>query len=140
QACDGTAAGATAAARRALAHDGRIFAEQPEFFAPGRPVLALLHADELDAAERAAARGLAIARERGATPELVAAWWMSSGVAWARGDLVAAEADVRQWGGPSPPAPPRPPRPPPRPPRPARGCAGPRPSAAAAARARAAAA
>jgi DNA-binding CsgD family transcriptional regulator len=96
QAFDGTAADATATARRALARDGRIFAEQPEFFAPGRPVLVLILADELDAAQRSAARALAIARERGATPEIAAAWWMSSGVAWARGDLVAAEADIRQ--------------------------------------------
>jgi DNA-binding CsgD family transcriptional regulator/ABC-type Fe3+ transport system substrate-binding protein len=93
---DGTAADATDAARRALARDGRIFAEQPEFFAPGRALLALILADELDAAERSAARARAIARERGATPEIVAAWWMSGGVAWARGDLVAAEADIRQ--------------------------------------------
>jgi ATP/maltotriose-dependent transcriptional regulator MalT len=93
---DGTAADATTAARRALARDGRIFAEQPEFFAPGRALLSLILADELDAAQRSAARALTIARERGATPELVAAWWMNGGVAWARGDLVAAEADVRQ--------------------------------------------
>ena len=93
---DGTAAEATEAARLALGREGRIFAEQPEFFAPGRPVLALMVADELDTAERIVARARTIARERGATPELVASWWMSSGVAWARGDLVAAEADVRQ--------------------------------------------
>ena len=93
---DGTAIDAVAAARRALARNGRIFAEQPEFFAPGRPVLALILADELDAAQRSAARALAIARQRGATPEIAAAWWMSCGVAWARGDLVAAEADIRQ--------------------------------------------
>jgi DNA-binding CsgD family transcriptional regulator len=93
---DGTAADATAAARRALAHDGRIFVEQPEFFAPGRPVLALLLADEVGLADRAVRRALAMARQRGATPELVASWWMSSGVAWTRGDLPAAEADVRQ--------------------------------------------
>src|SRR5215218_2260839 len=93
---DGTAAEATEAARLALGRDGRIFAEQPEFFAPGRPVLALMVAEELDTAERVVARARTIARERGATPEQVASWWMSSGVAWARGDLVAAEADVRQ--------------------------------------------
>ncbi|HST38175.1 MAG TPA: AAA family ATPase, partial [Conexibacter sp.] len=93
---DGTAADATEAARRALAHDGRIFVEQPEFFSPGRPVLALLLADEVRLADRAVGRALAMARQRGSTPELVASWWMSSGVAWARGDLPAAEADVRQ--------------------------------------------
>ncbi len=93
---DGTAADATDAARRALARDGRIFTEQPEFFAPGRALLALILADELDAAQRAAEQALAYARQRNATPELVAAWWMSGGVAWARGDLAAAEADTRQ--------------------------------------------
>lgn len=93
---DGTAADATEAARRALARDGRIFAEQPEFFAPGRAVLALILADELDAAQRAVEQALALARQRSATPELVAAWWMNGGVAWARGDLAAAEAEVRQ--------------------------------------------
>lgn len=93
---DGTAADAVEAAGRALARDGRIFCEQPEFFSPGRPVLALMHADELDEAQRAAEQALVYARQRAATPELVAALWMSSGVAWARGDLAASEADVRQ--------------------------------------------
>lgn len=93
---DGTAADAVAAARRALARDGRIFVEQPELFAPGRPVLALIDADELEPARHAADRALAHARGRSATPELIAALWMSSQVAWAAGDLVAAEADVRQ--------------------------------------------
>jgi DNA-binding NarL/FixJ family response regulator len=93
---DGTAADAIAAARRALARDGAIFLEQPEFFAPGRPVLALRLADRPQEAERAAKQALAYARQRGATPELIAACWMNAGVAWARGDLAAAEADVRQ--------------------------------------------
>jgi DNA-binding NarL/FixJ family response regulator len=93
---DGTASDATEAARRALAHDGRIFVEQPEFFAPGRPVLALIHADELDEAQRAAEQALAFARRRNATPELIAAFWMNGGIAWARGDLATAEADARQ--------------------------------------------
>jgi DNA-binding NarL/FixJ family response regulator len=93
---DGTSGDAIAAARRALAREGRIFLEQPEFFSPGRPVLALIQADELDEAQSAAARALAYARQRGATPELVAALWMNGGVAWARGELAAAEADVRQ--------------------------------------------
>lgn len=92
---DGTAVDATQAARRALARDGRIFVEQPELFSPGRPLLALILADELDEARRAADQALAYARQRSATPELVAAFWMSSGVAWARGDLAAAEADAR---------------------------------------------
>jgi DNA-binding NarL/FixJ family response regulator len=93
---DGTAADAVEAARRALARDGRIFLEQPELLAPGRPVLALVFADELDLARRAAEQALEYARRRSATPELVAAWWMNSGVAWACGDLAAAEADARQ--------------------------------------------
>jgi DNA-binding CsgD family transcriptional regulator len=93
---DGTAADATEAARLALAHDGRIFVEQPELLSPGRPVLALILADELDAARRTMEQALAHAKRRGATPELIAAWWMSGGVAWAYGDLAAAEADVRQ--------------------------------------------
>ena len=93
---DGTAADAVASARRALARDGRIFVEQPEFFAPGRPLLALILADELDAARRTAEQAHAYARQRSATPELIAALWMSGGVAFAYGDLAAAEADARQ--------------------------------------------
>jgi ATP/maltotriose-dependent transcriptional regulator MalT len=93
---DGTAADAIGAARRALARDGRIFLEQPELLAPGRPVIALVLADKLDLARHAAEQALAYARRRSATPELVAAWWMNSGVAWAYGDLPAAEADARQ--------------------------------------------
>jgi DNA-binding NarL/FixJ family response regulator len=93
---DGTATDAIAAARRALAHEGAIFREQPEFFAPGRPVLALIHADQLDEAQRAAEQALTYARQRGATPELIAALWMTGGIAWSRGDLAAAEADARQ--------------------------------------------
>ena len=92
---DGTANDAIAAARRALAHEGRIFVEQPEFFSPGRPVLALRYADQHDEAQRAADWALAYARQRGATPELVAALWMQGALAWSRGDLAAAEADVR---------------------------------------------
>lgn len=59
-------------------------------------MLALLLADELDAAGRAMEQALEHARRRNATPELVAAWWMRGLVAWARGDLAEAEADVRQ--------------------------------------------
>jgi len=93
---DGTAADAVAAARRALSHDGRIFVEQPELFAPGRAMLALVLADELEVAWRGAEQALAHARRRSATPELVSAWWHSGFVAWAYGDLAAAEADIRQ--------------------------------------------
>jgi len=93
---DGTAEDAVAAARHALSHDGAIFLEQPEFFSPGRPVLVLRYADRAEEAQRAAEQALAYARQRGATPELIAACWMNAGGAWARGDLAAAEADVRQ--------------------------------------------
>ena len=93
---DGTAADAVAAARHALSHDGRIFVEQPELFAPGRAQLALVFADELETARRGAEQALAHARRRSATPELVSAWWHNSFVAWAYGDLAAAEADIRQ--------------------------------------------
>src|SRR5262249_55012389 len=92
---DGTAADATAWARQAPAHGGRIFAEQPGLLPPGRPVLALVLADELAEAQRAAEQALAFAQQRGATPEIVAARWMSGMVAWAGGDLAAAEADAR---------------------------------------------
>ncbi|HEU4702343.1 MAG TPA: AAA family ATPase, partial [Conexibacter sp.] len=92
---DGTAEDAIGAARRALAEDGRIFVEQPEFFSPGRPVLALRYADQFDEAQRAADWALTYARQRGATPELVAAQWMQGALAWSRGDLARAEADVR---------------------------------------------
>jgi len=93
---DGTAQDAVAAARRALGEGGRIFVEQPELFAPGRAMLTLVLADELDVARRGAEQALAHARRRSATPELVAAWWHSGFVAWAYGELAAAEADTRQ--------------------------------------------
>jgi DNA-binding CsgD family transcriptional regulator len=93
---DGTAADAVEAAHVALARDSRIFVEQPEFFAPGRPVLALLLADELDAARRVIDRALTYAQRRNVTPELVAAWSMSGLISWGYGDLAAAEADCRQ--------------------------------------------
>jgi DNA-binding CsgD family transcriptional regulator len=93
---DGTAADAIEAARVALARDGRIFLEQPELVAPGRPVLALILADELDAAARAAEQALEYAERRNVTPELLAARWLKALVMWAHGDLVAAEADFRQ--------------------------------------------
>jgi DNA-binding NarL/FixJ family response regulator len=93
---DGTAAAAVDAARRALGCGGAIFVEQPETFAPGRAVLALMYADALQDARRAADQAVAHARRRNATPELVAAWWISSGVEWTYGDLAAAEADIHQ--------------------------------------------
>jgi DNA-binding CsgD family transcriptional regulator len=96
RAFDGTAADATDAARRALASEGRIFLEQLELFSPGRPVLALILADELDEAQQAADQALAYARRRNGATELIAGLLLTGGVAWARGDLAAAEADARQ--------------------------------------------
>jgi DNA-binding CsgD family transcriptional regulator len=95
-ALDGVATDAAAAARRALQDDGRIFAEQLEFLAPGGAVLVLVAADELDAAEHGARRALEIGRERSGVPETVGAWWLNAVVALARGELAVAEADLRQ--------------------------------------------
>jgi DNA-binding CsgD family transcriptional regulator len=93
---DGTAADATQAARRALARDGRIFLEQLETFSAGRPVIALVLADRLDEAQRAAAQALAAGRRRNGATELIAGLLITGAVAWARGDLAATEADIRQ--------------------------------------------
>jgi ATP/maltotriose-dependent transcriptional regulator MalT len=56
----------------------------------------LILADELDLAQHAAERALQLGRERSATPEIVGGWWLAGRVAFARGDLVTAEADLRQ--------------------------------------------
>ncbi|HST54799.1 MAG TPA: AAA family ATPase [Solirubrobacteraceae bacterium] len=95
-AVNGTASEAAEAARWALGHNGIIFAEEPELIAPGIAVMTLVAADDVDAAQHAAKRALVIAHERGATVDLVRAWFLSGFVAWGRGDLPAAEADVRQ--------------------------------------------
>ena len=95
-AMNGTASEAAEAAKRALAHDGILFAEEPEIVTPVMTVITLVGADELDEARRAAERALAIARERNATPGLINAWFVHAVVAYGRGDLAAAEADVRQ--------------------------------------------
>jgi DNA-binding CsgD family transcriptional regulator len=95
-AIDGDRPAAVEAARRAMGNNGRIFAEQPEFLAPGSALLTLILADELDDAQQGAERALELARERSATPELIGAWWLNALVAYARGDLAAAEADARQ--------------------------------------------
>ncbi len=84
------------AAKRALGDDGVIFAEEPELVASTVAVMSLVAADEVDAARRAADRALAIARERDATPDLMRAWFLRGFVAWGYGDLVSAEADLRQ--------------------------------------------
>jgi DNA-binding CsgD family transcriptional regulator len=92
----GTAEEAAAAAKRALADDAVIFVEEPELAAAVLCVLTLVVCDEIDAARHAAARALTLAREDGATPSLVRAWFLSAFVAWGQGDLVTAEADMRQ--------------------------------------------
>jgi DNA-binding CsgD family transcriptional regulator len=92
----GTAAKAAELARRALDREGRIFDENPAPQAGAGALLVLVGADELDDAQRGAERALAIARKRGGTPDLAGASWLLGIVAWARGDLIVAEADVRQ--------------------------------------------
>ncbi len=93
---NGTADEAIAAAKRALGNDAVIFAEEPELVASSVAVMTLVAADDVDTAQRAAQRALVIARERGATPELVRARYLNGFVAWGRGDFATAEADVRQ--------------------------------------------
>ncbi|HET7510864.1 MAG TPA: AAA family ATPase [Solirubrobacterales bacterium] len=90
------AAEAVEAAKRALGQDAVIFAEEPELAAAVTSVMILIAADELDPARRAVERALEIAHDRDATPALAQAWNLSGLVAWAYGDLVAAEADLRQ--------------------------------------------
>ena len=84
------------AAKRALGNEGSIFAEEPELAAASIAVMSLVAADEMEVAQHGAERALAIAKERGATPELVRARFLNGFVAWGYGDLVTAEADMRQ--------------------------------------------
>ncbi|HEX5526472.1 MAG TPA: AAA family ATPase [Solirubrobacterales bacterium] len=91
----GTAAEAAEAARRALA-DGAIFFEETELVAATLAVTVLVIADDLSAAREAVDRAHVIAQERNGTPELVRSWFCRGFVAWGEGDLVAAEADMRQ--------------------------------------------
>jgi len=84
------------AAKRALGNEGSIFAEEPELAAASIAVMSLVAADEMEVAQHGAERALAIAEERGATPELVRARFLNGFVAWGYGDLVTAEADMRQ--------------------------------------------
>lgn len=95
--CGGTGGAVEAAelANRALL-DGRIFAEQAEIVAPGRAIQVLLLANDFDGAQRGAEHALAVARRRGATPELASALFLTGTVRWARGDLAGAETDARQ--------------------------------------------
>jgi DNA-binding NarL/FixJ family response regulator len=84
------------AAKRALGNDCSLFEEEPEMMSAAGCVLILMIADEVDAAAEAAARALAIARERNSTPEIGRAWLIHGIVAWSFGDLVTAESDLRQ--------------------------------------------
>jgi DNA-binding NarL/FixJ family response regulator len=93
---NGTAEEAVEAAKRALGNDCAIFAEESEIAAAVVSLLALVIADEMDAARHAAERALAIAGENGAATSLMRARFVSGFVAWGYGDLVTAEADLRQ--------------------------------------------
>jgi DNA-binding CsgD family transcriptional regulator len=92
---NGTAEEAAEAAKRALGNDCVIFAEEAEVAAAVASLLALVIADEMDAAQHAAERALAIAGENGATTALMRARFVSGFVAWGAGDLVTAEAELR---------------------------------------------
>lgn len=93
---DGTAHEVIDAAKRTLGNGCSIFAEEPELAAASIAVMALVAVDEVETARRAAERALVIARKRGATPEIVRARLLIGFCAWGSGDLVAAEADLRQ--------------------------------------------
>jgi DNA-binding NarL/FixJ family response regulator len=95
-AVNGSARQLADAAKRALGNDGSIFAEEPELAAAAIAVMTLVTADEMEAAQHGAERSMAIARERGATTELVRGLFLKGFVAWGHGDLPAAEADLRQ--------------------------------------------
>jgi DNA-binding CsgD family transcriptional regulator/tetratricopeptide (TPR) repeat protein len=92
----GTSSEVVDAAKRALGNDCIIFAEEPELAAASIAVMSLVAVDEVETAHRAAKRALSIARKRGATPELVRARLLLGFCAWGAGDLVTAEADLRQ--------------------------------------------
>lgn len=92
----GTARETADAARRALENDAVIFTEEAEIAAAVNSVAALVMCDEVDAARHATVRALAVAREKGAASGLLRAWFVSGFVAWGSGDLLAAEAELRQ--------------------------------------------
>jgi DNA-binding CsgD family transcriptional regulator len=92
----GSAKEALEAAKRALASDNAILLEEPEISASTVALVALAFTDEQDAARYAIERALTIAQERDAVPELARSWFCRGFLAWVRGDLVAAEADMRQ--------------------------------------------
>lgn len=92
----GTAEKASRPAKRALGNDGAIFVEDREMFAGMGAVFTLIIAEEMEAAQHGAERAMAIATERGATPDLLRALALRGFVSWGLGDLPAAEADMRQ--------------------------------------------
>jgi len=92
----GSAGQAADAAKLALGNDGVIFDEEPELVAAVMSVMILVAADEVDAAHRAAERALAIALERDIAPGIARGLSLRGFAAWAYGDLVNAEADMRQ--------------------------------------------
>ena len=95
-AAHGTASEVADAAKRALGNNGSIFAEEPEVSAAALVVMALVATDEIESARFGAERALAIAEESGGTPELTRARYLGGFVAWGEGDLIKAEADMRQ--------------------------------------------
>jgi DNA-binding CsgD family transcriptional regulator len=96
-AVSGTAADIAAAGKRALANDGIIFAEEPELVSATLVVMSLVAADEVDAARHGAERALSIAEEGDSNPtQLIRGWHLRGFTAWGSGDLVQAEADMRQ--------------------------------------------
>ena len=92
----GTAAEAAELAWRALAREGTIFDENPTLPVGMGAVVILVGADRLENARQGVDWAVAIARRRGGTPDLAAAWGLRGGVSWARGDMPGAEADLRQ--------------------------------------------
>jgi DNA-binding CsgD family transcriptional regulator/tetratricopeptide (TPR) repeat protein len=92
----GTADEVVAAAKRVLGNNCSVFAEESEFAAASIAVMTLVAADEVAEARHGADRALVIASERGGTPDLVRARFLQGFVAWGEGDLIAAEADMRQ--------------------------------------------
>jgi DNA-binding CsgD family transcriptional regulator len=93
---NGTAEEAAAAAEQALGNDATIFTEESEIAGPAVAVMVLAISGDVNEARRAVVKALALARESGDTPALGRALYLSAFVAWAEGDLLAAEADMRQ--------------------------------------------
>lgn len=93
---NGAARVASEAAKRALGDDCAIFEEESEIASAVAAVLILTIADEVEASTKAAERALEIASERNATPAISQALFLRGFAAWGDGNLLAAEAGVRQ--------------------------------------------